>query len=171
MQPLWIQYLKDLVCSHFLFAYWGGTCSNTAVVQLRHLLLSLCSPGQPRIITSITPQPYWRSGWLSCKSFTTMLSGDQWTSPRKSENVNVLNFMPCCPVPADRVWIKADSPSAGHDWQAQPPSLFRRSNLKGHRGSNKINWSYCKCLNSDCTLGKLSLLPRLFSSTCTMNAY
>lgn len=47
-------------------------------------LLSL-SLGLPRTTTLITPQPYWKSGLLSCRNFTIMLSGDRWTSPRKSK--------------------------------------------------------------------------------------
>lgn len=51
-----------------------------------NLLLLFSSAGQPQTTTLTTPQPYWKSGSLWCRSFTTMWSGDQWTSQRKSKH-------------------------------------------------------------------------------------
>lgn len=62
-------------------------------VHLFYNLLSPSSSGQPRITTRITPQPCWKSGLLSCRNFTIMLSGDRWTNPRKSEYINKENFL------------------------------------------------------------------------------
>lgn len=122
-------------------------------MQLLHPLPSLCFPGQPRITTQITPQPYWRSGWLSCRNITIMLSGDQWTSQRKSENVNVLSFVYCWDLSLETppTWsystrgskqITFNSCFLQGKWQEQSLLLIRRQiydPLKCHPGIDKIN--------------------------------